>query len=153
MRLRASQPTKELLHGFRYILCWCSGMNQLISRVYADSLISECSRACYQSLHHDTMSLEQIVNGIGIKHRQQVIGAKGILYLQNLLLRGQHTLAIQQGSDLIKGQAVVLDGQGGMNGTDAVGAMQLRLCRQVTANRDFLDRCGNLGRQRKDRIR
>lgn len=61
------------------------------------------------------MNLERIVYGTGIKHWQQIIGAKGILYLQNLLLKSQNKLAVQQGSDLIKGQAVVLDSEGGMD--------------------------------------
>lgn len=36
-----------------------------IPRIYAYTLISKRSRIRHQSSHHDTMRLEQIVNGIG----------------------------------------------------------------------------------------
>lgn len=47
----------------------------------------------------------------------------------------------------------MLDGQGGMSGSDAIGTMPPRMCGLVTANRDFLGRCGAFGGRSKDWIR
>ena len=47
----------------------------------------------------------------------------------------------------------MLNRQRRMNGTDAVGAMQLRLSRQIAAYRDFLDRRGNFGGKAEDCVR
>ena len=64
VRLRISQPVKELLHGFRHILSGCSSMDETIPRIHANALIAERHRLRYQPFHHDAMNFEQIVEVI-----------------------------------------------------------------------------------------
>ena len=141
MRSRVSQPFKELLHGFRDILGGRAGMNELIPCINADTCIAERTRAHDEPIHHNAMNLEQIVDGVRIERRKQIIRPKSILHFPHFLLRGENALTVQQRCHLIERQAVMLNRQRRMNGTDAVGAMQLWLCGQVAAYRDFLDCC------------
>ena len=153
MRSRVSQPFKELLHGFRDILGGRTGMNELIPCINADTCIAECTCAHDKPIHHNAMDFEQIVDGVRIERRKQIISPKSILHFPHFLLRGENALTVQQRSHLIERQAVMLNRQRRMNGTDAVGAMQLRLSRQIAAYRDFLDRRCNFGGKAEDCVR
>ena len=99
------------------------------------------------------MDFEQIVDGVRIECRKQIIRPKSILHFPHFLLRGENALTVQQRRHLIERQAVMLNRQRRMNGTDAVGAMQLRLNRQIAAYRDFLDRRCNFGGKAEDCVR
>ena len=153
MRSRVLQPFKELLHGLRDILGGRTGMNELIPCINADTRIAERTCAHDEPIHHHAMNLEQIVDGVRIERRKQIIGSKSILYFPHFLLRGENALTVQQRRHLIERQAVMLNRQRRMNGTDAVGAMQLRLSRQIAAYRDFLDRRCNFGRKAENCVR
>ena len=153
MRSRVSQPFKELLHGFRDILGGRTGMNELIPCINADTCIAECTCAHDKPIHHNAMDFEQIVDGVRIERRKQIVSPKSILHFPHFLLRGENALTVQQRSHLIERQAVMLNRQRRMNGTDAVGAMQLRLSRQIAAYRDFLDRRCNFGGKAEDCVR
>lgn len=152
MRSRVSQPFKELLHGFRDILGGRTGMNELIPCINADTCIAECTCAHDKPIHHNAMDFEQIVDGVRIERRKQIISPKSILHFPHFLLRGENALTVQQRSHLIERQAVMLNRQRRMNGTDAVGAMQLWLSRQIAAYRDFLDRRGDFGAEAENGI-
>ncbi len=153
MRSCVSQPFKELLHGFRDILGGRTSMNELIPCINADTCIAECTCAHDKPIHHNAMDFEQIVDGVRIERRKQIISPKSILHFPHFLLRGENALTVQQRSHLIERQAVMLNRQRRMNGTDAVGAMQLRLSRQIAAYRDFLDRRCNFGGKAEDCVR
>lgn len=54
------------------------------------------------------------------------VGLIGILHFANVLRRGQDTLAIQDGGDLLNRQRVIFYGQQRLNGFDPVLATQSR---------------------------
>ena len=76
------------------------------------------------SLGHDAMSSQQIVYRIGIEFLQPLINLVGILDLCNILWRSQNLFAVQNCCHLLQGKGILLDGQGTMDGADAVCSPQ-----------------------------
>ena len=83
----------------------------------------------HQAPCHDAMSSQQIVHRVGIKFIEPLINRIGIFDFGNILRWSQDMLAIQHSSYLLQGKGILLDSQGTMDGTDAVGTAQRRTCR------------------------
>ena len=84
----------------------------------------------YQAPCHNAMSGQQIVHRIGIKFIEPLINLIGIFDFGNILWGCQDMLPIQYGRYLLQGKGVLLNGQGTMDGADAIGTAQRRTCRQ-----------------------
>ena len=86
-------------------------MNELIPCINADTCIAECTCAHDKPIHHNAMDFEQIVDGVRIERRKQIIRPKSILHFPHFLLRGENALTVQQRRHLIERQAVMLNRQ------------------------------------------
>ncbi|MNW10945.1 hypothetical protein D3C71_2082760 [compost metagenome] len=72
------------------------------------------------------MRCEQIDYPAGVPLFQLLVGSKRIAHFLDFPRQTQYTLASEHSAHLLQRQSVVLDGQGGMNGTDTVIAAQMR---------------------------
>ena len=119
-------PIQQLHDQIRHILRKRAEMQDMSLLIYnANGPCAEHAGFLHKSASHDTVSSQQIVHGIRIKLVQPLVNLIGIFDLGNVLGRSQNTFAIQNGSDLFQTQGVLLDGEGGVNGADAVGAAQI----------------------------
>ena len=119
-------PIQQLHDQIRHILRKCAKMQDMSLLIYnANRPRAEHAGFLHKPASHDTVSGQQVVHGVGVKVVQPLVNLIGVFDLGNVLGRSQNMLAIQNGSDLFQTQGVLLDGEGAVNGADAVGAAQI----------------------------
>ena len=95
-------------------------MNKTLLTKHPHTSTSESAGIIDQSLHHHTMSFQQILYAERIQRRIEFVGSYGVLHLLDLFDRSHHVLAVDDVAHFILGQRIALDGQRRMDGLDAV---------------------------------
>ena len=120
---------------------WRPSVNERLSRINADLNRSKTPRLSRQPANHQTMHLQQILQGVRIDPLKKRICGLGVLYLFNFLRRTKHAFAVNDVRHLLKGQRILFDGKGRVNGLQSVFLAQKRVDGALT---HFKVR-GNLG--------
>ena len=122
-------PVQQFHDQIRDILGQCSKVQDMPLAIHHTHRPgAEHAGLLHQTPCHDAMSGQQIVHRIGIKFIQPLINLIGIFDFGNILRWSQDMLTIQHSSYLLQRKGILLDSQGTMDGADAVGAAQGRVC-------------------------
>jgi hypothetical protein len=125
VHLTGFYPVQEFHHQIRDILRQSAKMQDMPLTVHHTHRPgAEHAGLLHQASGHDAMSSQQIVYRIGIEFLQPLINLVGILDLCNILWRSQNLFAVQNCCHLLQGKGILLDGQGTMDGADAVCSPQ-----------------------------
>ena len=73
------------------------------------------------------MGVQEGINVIGIVVKDGVVGLPGVLNFTDILRVAEDCFTVDDAGDLGKGQTVVFDGKGGLDGADSVAAPQLQV--------------------------
>ena len=118
------QPGQQVAHQGGHPGGGRRHVHALIAAIDANTASTETPRRVDEPRHQQSMGFQQMLGIGGIPAGQGVIGGDGIAHLLDVAGRTEHPLAIEQGSDLLNAEAVLLDRQGGLDCADAVFAAQ-----------------------------
>ncbi len=122
----ALEPLEEVVHEAGDVLGGRGEVNKLLSFGNADRLGAIMACVLNESGHEELVSGKEIAFEVRLPSRHGLVGGKGVVDLVNLLWWAKHSLTCEDGGDLLDGEGVVLDGEGGLNAADALGAPQIR---------------------------
>ena len=101
-------------------------VDQRGAAVDADTAAAQAPGVVHQAGHQQSVGGQQVAQGCRVPGRQSLIGGQGVADLLDLARQAQDALAVEDGADLIDGEAVVLDGERRLDGADAVVPAQTR---------------------------
>ena len=146
------QPVKKLAHDLRHIVGRGSGVKQLTVPEYTHIAAAKAAGIRDQVPGHQAMGQQEIIDGFRVQGAQALIGFEGVFDFLNILGRTQDTLAFDHGRDLGKGQGVLLNRQGRIDGEDPVFPAQPRIRGEVLIHGDNSDQFADLRHQIGDFI-
>ena len=122
-------PVQQFHHQIRDILGQRSKMQDMPLAVHHTHRPgTKHAGLFHQAPSHNAMGGQQIVHRIGIEFLQPLINFIGIFDFGNVLGGRQNLFAVQNCCHLFQGKGILLNGQGAMDGADAVGTAQGRIC-------------------------
>ena len=120
------QPVEKVGDQSRNPFGGRGNMNRLFSGENADSAMTELSGIVNQGGHHDTVCLEQVVDGKRVELREEIVSGDGVSDLLNFTERSYDSFSVQNIGDLVLGKCIPLDRQRRLDGFDLIRLAQFQ---------------------------
>lgn len=122
----------------------CSCMDQSATIENTDITRPEATCIFYQAAHHELVSLQQIIERVGIRRGKSIVGFVCVFDLMNVFRRRKNPLSVKNGGNLLDSQCVGFNGERGMDGLYAGDASQLGVRRKLVECRNLADKLADL---------
>jgi hypothetical protein len=99
---------------------WTLAVNDLFPLGDAYGTRTEAPRPIDKAVHEDAVGGEEVFGGRRVPSFHGLVGIEGVFHLLDFAGRAEHAFPGDDGGDLLQGEGVVLDGEGGMDGSDPV---------------------------------
>ena len=145
MRIALFEPGKKVLHVIRNI--WGKGaeMDNFIASHDSGRSAPEYTRFLSKSPGHDSMSRAEVVHAVRVKLVQSLVDFICILNFFDVFRRSNHKMTVDDRSDLLFGQGILLNGERRMDRLNPIFSSQGQHPIQRMGNGDSLDQRRNLG--------
>lgn len=142
------KPCEEVFHERGNIGERRSHVDDVSGTVHhSDIAVPKLSGAVDESLRHQAVRFQEVVDGIRIERLYRLVGGVCALDLVNLALRPRHALAGEDGRYLLLGESVALDGRCAANRANVVDLAKPDAVRAFEDDPVSFDGGGDLGDQ------